>query len=218
MSNEFSTTMKWDVPCLVLIRRWISQNSDTIFFDIGANHGQFSLVVSQWLDSINKKVYAFEPHPNNLNVLQENLERNRCSNVEVVDRALAASNGFMTLYGENVTASLQSVDDGRQENVVRVETLDKYCHQVGIIPNIIKIDVEGAELDVLKGGINTLTGNHENIKIIYEMHTFMWEEEDYDIVLIDLIKSYGLNIFTLDGSPVERIKEYGHYVVAEEYD
>lgn len=217
MSADYLTTKQWDVPCLDLIHRWTIRNSDTCFFDVGANHGQFSLVVSRWLDGTGKKVYAFEPQPTNLKVLQENLKRNNCTNVEVVGLALAARTGKMTLYGEEVTASLQSSDDDRQEHVVDVETLDAFCDQIGVMPNIIKIDVEGLELDVLRGGIKTLTQHQENIRVICEMHTFMWADQDYDLALIKLVKSCGLNIFALDGTSVERITEYGHYVLAKRY-
>jgi len=219
MEADFGVTSKWDVPCLDLIRRWTADNQHACFFDVGANHGQFALVVSRWLDPETKRVFAFEPHPDNCRVLQENLRRAASRNVEVVGVALADRIGNMTLHGESVTASLQANVAGGQgtEHIVQVETMDAFCTRMGCMPDVIKIDVEGFELDVLRGAVATLNRQQSSIKIICEMHTFMWSEPDYDLRLIEVVESCGLKVFKLDGTPVPRILDYGHYVLAKTY-
>ncbi|MFB1489914.1 MULTISPECIES: FkbM family methyltransferase [unclassified Thiocapsa] len=216
MEANFNVTLKWDVPCLDLIHRWIEANRDICFFDVGANHGQFALVVSRWLDTDSTRIVAFEPHPGNRQVLAENLARNGCKNVEVVNCALAAEAGTMTLYGASVSASLQP-DLLREGTQVNVDTLDGFCARTGLEPMVVKIDVEGFELEVLRGAVETLSRYRDSIKIICEMHTFMWEEPDYDLRLIELVESCGLLVFGMDGRRVNRINDYGHYVLARHF-
>lgn len=218
MSSDFKVTQRWDLPCLYLLHQWIERKPDTCFFDIGANHGQFSLVVSHWFPPHEKRCFAFEPHPENSSVLKENLQRNNCLNVEVVNLALAAQAGTMMLYGESVTASLQSSGLRTKGYIVDVDTLDSFCERTGVVPDIMKIDVEGFELEVLRGGLKTLITHQDDIRIICEMHTFMWNNPDFDLTLIKLIESCGLRAFTLDGMPVQRIREYGHYVLAKHFE
>jgi FkbM family methyltransferase len=216
MEADFAVTEKWDVPCLELIRRWTEDHPGACFFDVGANHGQFSLVVSRWLNSGSEQVYAFEPHPANRMVSIENLARNQCRNVDVVDCALAARPGTMTIYGDSVTATLQR-KSGRCETLVRVDTLDVFCGRMGLVPDVIKIDVEGFELEVLRGAVETLKRHQDTVKVICEMHTFMWSDPDFDLKLMEVVKSTGLRAFRLDGTPVLRISDYGHDVLAKQF-
>lgn len=124
-----------------------------IVADVGAHRGYFTLVASS-LTGPEGRVYAFEPVPLNIGYLRKHLEINRISNVEVVALALSDQNGQMrfeeeeTRYRNRVGGHLSS--SGALE--VEVRTLDGLCAegQVGI-PDVIKIDVEGAEALVLRG-------------------------------------------------------------------
>jgi FkbM family methyltransferase len=64
----------------------LTTKPDAICFDIGANHGQFSMVISRWQRADRKRLFAFEPDPHNLQVLRKNLRMNSCSGVEIVGK------------------------------------------------------------------------------------------------------------------------------------
>ena len=122
-----------------------------VVYDIGANVGFYTLLASRRVGA-DGRVFAFEPSPDNVRHLRQHLELNRCRNAVVFDCALADKEeeaGFddTTCYTGRLAAS------GRVK--VKVRTLDWLLARGQIAPaEIVKIDVEGAELAVLKGGEN----------------------------------------------------------------
>lgn len=126
------------------------------FLDIGANIGLMSAIASP-LVGPGGKVLAVEANPKTLDILRHNLALNRCKNVEIFPVALGSENGRATLY-ENWDvnrggASLLSQGDS-QGIEVPVWRLDDILGDVAV--DVLKIDVEGFELEVLKGGVELL--------------------------------------------------------------
>jgi len=130
------------------------------FYDAGAHIGYYSLLASRLVGDAGR-VVAFEPDPANLDVLQENLSRNSMSNVVVVPAALWSHGGVVTFRrsaserpevssrrGAVVAPNGKGLDAG----LIRVEalTLDGFAEEHDP-PTMIKIDVEGAEVEVLEG-------------------------------------------------------------------
>lgn len=131
----------------------------SVFVDIGANIGLMSAIASQMVGETGK-VIAVEANPKTLELLNQNLELNHCKNVEVIPDALGSEAGSALFY-ENWQvnrggASLLSQGD-EQGVEVRVRTLDEVLS--GQRVDLIKIDVEGFELEVLKGGLQTLNAS-----------------------------------------------------------
>ena len=126
------------------------------FLDIGANIGLMSVIASQYVGE-EGTVYAIEANPKTIEILQHNLALNHCENVEIFPVALGSTNGNALLY-ENWDvnrggASLLAQDD--QDGVeVPVWKLDSLLE--GATIDVLKIDVEGFELEVLHGGIELL--------------------------------------------------------------
>jgi len=132
-----------------------------VFFDVGANVGTFTLPVAPRLGE--GEVHAFEPWQPHLIRLHRNIELNGYRNIVVNDCALGQTDGKVTL---NVPAGnntgMASIYPGEMSAALKAEvrctTLDAYVaarrlHRL----DLIKIDVEGAELDVLEGGTSVLT-------------------------------------------------------------
>lgn len=129
-----------------------------VFVDVGANIGYYTCLAR----SLSKYVVAFEPQRQNLECLYASLDRNGWRNTEVFPLALSSTPGFLTLYGASgPSASLVRGWAGYSERfkkVVPVNTMDNLlCNRFERKKIFIKIDVEGAEYDVLKGAIKTLT-------------------------------------------------------------
>jgi FkbM family methyltransferase len=118
-------------------------------YDIGANVGYYTLLTSV-LVGASGKVFAFEPVPGNIAFLRRNLRINRCGNVQVFELALTDFDG-VTRFAEHRFRSRGHLDAaGNLE--VRCASLDSLSAEGAIsAPNILKIDVEGAELKVLRG-------------------------------------------------------------------
>ena len=117
-----------------------------VFYDIGANVGFYSLLAATLTKA---PVYAFEPSPANLLYLRKHLELNRIENVEVMEMAISDEVGAASFEtAGRATGRLSANGNAR----VRTSTLDALLSEHRIVPpNCIKIDIEGAELQALRG-------------------------------------------------------------------
>jgi FkbM family methyltransferase len=123
---------------------------DSIFYDIGANVGFYSLLASSLVQR--GKVYAFEPVPRNLDFLRKHLTLNHAANVEVLALAVSDRDG---------TAAFRIEETGFQGHLsmegditVPTATLDSLVNEGRILPpDYIKMDIEGAELMALRGAV-----------------------------------------------------------------
>ena len=128
-----------------------------IFYDVGANIGLYACFVAGAADGV--QIYAFEPHPNNARKLRKNMNLNSVSG-KVVEAALLDRKGEFTLViDDEVAGSGQShigeSTIGRDKVAVSTLTGDQFAIE-NTNPDIIKIDVEGAETAVLNGFSETL--------------------------------------------------------------
>jgi FkbM family methyltransferase len=137
-----------------------------VFFDVGANVGFFSLVAAR-LVGPEGRVIAIEPVPANCKAIRANARRNGFRNVEVLAAAAGGVEGTATLVltrhpgGAALATAASQPPDAVGQLRVRVATID------GLVeaghwpaPNVVKIDVEGAETGVLEGMCRTLARWH----------------------------------------------------------
>jgi FkbM family methyltransferase len=131
-------------------------HSGGVFYDIGANVGFFSVIASR-LVGASGRVVAFEPVPRNLAYVRLNCRINRCSNVRVVEAAVSDRSGEGTLMlarfagGAALSVAGPPPDFLREMRVTTVALDDWLAAQGGPRPDVVKIDVEGAELQALQG-------------------------------------------------------------------
>jgi len=151
------------------IKRRLKQGM--IFFDVGANIGQYTLIASQ-LVGASGVVHAFEPHPALCDVLIRNVRRNNCTNVIVNNTAVAEADGIATLfmstssnYGATSLAPSGSSHNGGIS--VPVVSLDSYmkARRINRV-DVAKLDIEGAELLALKGASTMLDRGHDLVLIV----------------------------------------------------
>jgi FkbM family methyltransferase len=131
------------------------------FLDIGASFGQFTLMGAGIVGG-GGRVVAFEPDPLNRDWLARNIALNGLRNVQVEPIALGAESSTLDLYvgtpGNFGATSMRKQYNASGRTVeVAVHTLDAYCagNEVGAV-DVIKLDVEGAELLVLQGARDVL--------------------------------------------------------------
>lgn len=168
-----------------------SETDDYTIFDVGANFGYLSLV---WKQSIaqNGKVYAFEPHPTIYNSLKKSVSSNQIVNLEVLNKAVSHASGSIELHLSSTTSNtLQQVARQNKANktvAIDMITLDQFVNQNKITSvDLIKIDVDGIELDILKGAKQTIIA-HKPIVIV---------ETNGDAVIHLFLREQGYKIFDM---------------------
>jgi FkbM family methyltransferase len=150
-----------------------------IVVDIGAHMGRYTIISSKRVGT-NGKVVAIEAHPGNFEMLNRNIKLNQLTNVIPLNYAVYSKETKIKLYlpeedsGFTIYNTIMSNRAGTEDKFVEVNanTLDCLL-QINQIReeevNWIKIDVEGAEFEVLKGATNVLT-NSKDIALLIEIH------------------------------------------------
>lgn len=165
-----------------------------VFLDIGANIGVYSTTLWIAMDG-NVKIYAFEPVPSTITILRETLNLN---NVEALIEpiALSSEDGELILSAHSDGANnywVKNSDSSINCPSMSVATmrLDDWCEShPDQIPNAVKIDVEGHELEVLKGAKRTLQVYKP--ALLVECHCASWDDLGVSRVqFIDFINSLG---------------------------
>lgn len=124
--------------------------------DAGAFTGDTSLPLSKLTS---KNVYAFEPFEESFNLLSKNIGDNEFSNIIPINKSLGNNEGIQSLYlsGNNVQG-ITSNPNGDYDKIIKIQetTVDKFVEENNLDVGFITVDVEGAEMDLLKGALNTI--------------------------------------------------------------
>jgi FkbM family methyltransferase len=167
-------------------------------FDIGANVGYYTILFSVLVGHTGK-VFAFEPLPTNLDLLRQHVQINRCRNVRIFDLALTDFNGVAPFAEQESRSMGHLATSGSLK--VRCATLDKLFREDGIsMPDILKIDVEGAELAVMVGAHKIL----ETAKPVIFLAT---HGPDVHSSCCSLLNEIGYNLEPIDGRSVDSSSE-----------
>lgn len=130
--------------------------------DVGVNKGYFSLLMAR-LTGAGGRVLSFEPDPENRRWIERSISENGYSSIQLFPWALSDAEGEATFYPGRKSGwgSLHHVesqaDPERQPFTVPLRRLDAVLPELGVgAPDVIKIDVEGADLQVLRGATGVL--------------------------------------------------------------
>ncbi|WP_206664918.1 FkbM family methyltransferase [Halorubrum salsamenti] len=146
-------------------------DSNDVFYDIGANVGTYTCFAAAELGS--GRTVAFEPEPENADRLQDNLELNSLD-AKIIRVALSDTDGTVdfALTGEEAGEGQHAIATNSDGRTLKVETArgDTIVEKRKLPkPTVVKIDVEGAELSVLRGLQETI---RESCRLIYvEVHS-----------------------------------------------
>lgn len=148
-----------------LAARWRTQA--VTLFDVGANVGEFTLEIFEAFQGQQFELYAFEPSSHAGAQLRQRVPDQ--ANIHLQQTALGNEEGTADLFFPTEGSALASLHQrdlshvnqtfGKREQV-RVTTLDKFCRENNIQHiHLLKIDVEGHELAVLKGARDMMSRN-----------------------------------------------------------
>jgi FkbM family methyltransferase len=160
-----------------IIEKFSPKDGD-IVVDVGAHMGRYTIIASKQVGP-NGKVIAIEAHPGNFEMLNRNIKLNGLTNVMSMNYAVYSKQTKIKLYlpgGESGYALFNTIilNRAKTEKFVEVDanTLDSILQQNGIRQedvNWIKIDVEGAEFEVLKGA-HSILSKSKDIALLIEVH------------------------------------------------
>ena len=134
------------------INELITKTENPLFIDIGAHLGYYTLLSAAW-NKGKQPVYAFEPNPDFFSTLKESISINKLTHkIKPFQIALSDKEGKAKMTGWD-----SRVMDEDESGSVKTLTFDQFCEKENIKPDIMKIDVHGAEGKILNGMSKTLT-------------------------------------------------------------
>ncbi|HGE72475.1 TPA: FkbM family methyltransferase [Candidatus Poribacteria bacterium] len=189
-----------------------------IIFDVGAGEGFYSILMKQKVNDIS--VYAFEPFPDIQKILQYHLDVNGINNVTIVPKALYNNVGrgiyfFKHDYGNGFVLSPTEIDKNSLSTMASCDSYTKIPIEFDTIYNfvqtmniaridILKVDVEGAEMKVLEGAKEFLS----NVKkIVIEVHSTELKEQ-----VNRHLSEFGFNRIPLDTYKSWVIRGIDYYI------
>lgn len=154
-----------------------------VVVDVGANAGFFTVLLGA-LTGPNGRVVSFEPGDNNIARLKNNIALNRLENVALIEKAASDAVGEIAFFINSDDSGGNALWDvgtfpgnvksaaAPQTVTIKATTVDAELEQLGLpAPKLIKVDTEGAELQVLRGCKDVLTGCKVPF-VIAEYHPF----------------------------------------------
>lgn len=183
-----------------IIHKYFKPKKGDIVVDVGAHFGRYTLIAAGKIGS--GRVFAVEAHPGNFKMLKRNLRLNRSSNVTALEYAAYSKKMPLKLYlpdedlgytmhhsvNSSYLVSKYSAASKVEEHFaeVRADTLDNLLDVEQI--NWLKIDVEGAELEVLKGA-QMLIRRSNDLTVLVEVHG-----QDTYAPLLEFFNDNGISI------------------------
>lgn len=193
-----------------------SLHPDDAFYDIGSNIGLHACLAGDIIDS--GTIVAIEPHPKSVDRLRQNLKLNNINGI-VREYAFAADYGTAVLeLPEDQAGAIGSVETSakKNENSLEIDLVpgDDVIGPDGLpTPDVLKIDVDGGEMDVLRGLENTL--RNENCRLIFcEIHpSALQDYGSTEEEVLNMLEEIGYSITQKTVSHDSR--ENAYYIRAE---
>jgi FkbM family methyltransferase len=154
----YRSTLPWGTDLHVDLKRSGLWPEKTVIFDVGAHLGQTAVAFLKHNPAA--LIHCFEPAPANYSRLQKALSAWRTTISWKLALSSRAGTALLHLKEASSTHSLVNSSGSREAEEVEVQTLDAFCnlHDIDKI-HFLKIDTEGADLEVLKGGEKMLAQN-----------------------------------------------------------
>ena len=173
------------------------------FFDIGAHIGIVTLAISKSIRN-NGVIFAFEPSKVNLHFLKYHITCNNLKNIRIVDKLVSSSTNEKSIFYESKEASgmnsIISLNKKKitERTIVESTTLDIFCDSNNVYPDIIKVDIEGSEIEMLMGA-QTILKKHKPL-IFLSYHPYHINKLGYqNTSIFDILKKLNYRVYDLDG-------------------
>jgi FkbM family methyltransferase len=187
------------------LKKHLILNEKDVFVDVGANVGSYSLQIAKQYNNKGVLIFAIDAHPETFTALCRNVKFNGFKNIRTVNKAVSDHRGVVYIYEHLSDGQLGHVYTGqfsitpRSRNDIPskpivCDTLDNILH--GYNCNVMKMDIEGAEVKALRGADNVLK---QLRKIIVEIH----DENLFEVESI--LKKYHFRIEIIETGTIKHI-------------
>jgi len=181
-----------------------------VIFDIGANIEEYtSAALNHFPDS---QIYCFEPNQTNKRILVDRFSS--FPKIKIIDLALGNENKDSNLYSDYDGSPLGSLTKRNLQHLninfnyteqIRIMKLDDWVKLNNVQPTILKMDVEGHEFEILKGGIETI----KRAKIVqFEFGGANIDTRTFFLDFFRYFRELNFQIFIIKPSGVKLISEY----------
>lgn len=182
------------------VRRFVPRQSEPLLFDflknnikagqtvldIGAFLGVYAVFAAQWVGP-SGRVISFEPTVANHHIIEAHLRFNKVNErVRLINAAVGEQSGTAEFlqYPESYMNKIASPEDDPASAAaltqVPVVTVDEICGELNLIPDWIRMDVQGLEFEVLKGAREVIKSGRGRLRIIAEIHSQFWPQMGLD--------------------------------------
>ncbi|OHV44387.1 methyltransferase [Pseudofrankia sp. BMG5.36] len=188
------STLRYRPPALAPVFAAVLGPGDCCY-DVGANIGVYTLWAAG-LVGLSGQVHAFEPVPDTMAVLRSMVRRNELPQVRLESCAVGATAGEtgMRTYRDASGLAHPVADAGTADHIARLTTLDAYVERHRP-PDLVKIDVEGFEIDVLRGAASLLAARSP--ALLLEMLPGLLTRQGGQAELVARLTDAGYVIFNL---------------------
>ncbi len=167
--------------------------------DLGANIGYYTLLAAK-LVGRKGRVFAFEPAPDNFSLLLKNIEANGYDNIIPVQKAVSNETGTTKLFLCEVNRGdhrIYQSHDNRESITVDVTTLDNFFENEQYPIDVIKMDIQGAEMAALQGMTEIVLKN-DSLKIITEFWPTVLQSFGFSpLEFLNKLIEYGFTLYTI---------------------
>lgn len=187
--------------------------SDKLILDIGGNLGNWTHeTVKRWPSS---EIIIFEPSKTAISQLESRFLG--VDNIKIVSKALSDSVGTATLYSDVAGSGLGSLSERDLEHlginfshseIVQVDTLDNYLRGISNSLAILKLDVEGYELAVLRGATGLFASDRKPRIVQFEFGGACIDTRTYFRDLWKFFENYDYDLFRIGKNKLHKIIEY----------
>lgn len=174
---------------------WYKPKSGDIIFDCGAYCGDTSFIFSKLVGAAGK-VYAFEPDPENFAMLLKNIEKHDLKNVIPINKGISSQSSTVFFNSDgNLGASITNSKNSSCQ--IEVISLSDAYMAFGIAKlDFIKMDIEGAEIEAIKGSIDFLSDHSINLSIA----NHVVNGKNTYVIIEDILKQNGYEFETTNPS------------------
>jgi len=172
VDSEFRQ-LAWNAEEYAAFKSCVREGATVI--DVGANVGAYTLLFATWAGS-SGRVFAFEPSVASRSGLERHLRLNELSDrVSVRPEAVGEITGTVSFRDTGTDGDNRIVTAAHDKaRVVPSVSLDDFCVAHGLTPEVIKIDIEGAELAALRGARRTIAARGAQLALFVELHPSLW--------------------------------------------